>query len=191
MKIKLLIFFIILLDAAVFTGCGKKIATVTIVDEKSALEKQILGQFGDFGKEVYYMSSVRSVDTDGKLKKTENIPEDKKKVISAMQRISFNYDDIADFKSKHFAGENNKGFLEIFNDKIIELDVKQKNFLIEIVNQENYDRKVIMERILGTNINLKDNDMSKVENIYASMKRDTANAGEYIQLPDGNWTIKK
>ncbi|HPG29166.1 MAG TPA: DUF1318 domain-containing protein [bacterium] len=191
MKNKLLNLIFIGYFVAVFFGCGKKIATVTIVDEKSALEKQILGQFGDFGKEVYYMSSVRSVDTDGKLKKNENLPEDKKKVISAMQRISFNSDDIGDFKSKRYVGENNKGLLEIFNDKIMELDVKRKNFLIEIVNQENRDRKTIMERILNTNINLKDNDMSKVENIYASMKRDTANAGEYIQLPDGNWTIKK
>ncbi|MBP7652199.1 DUF1318 domain-containing protein [Candidatus Dependentiae bacterium] len=193
MKLKKIVFYILLdsLLFILFINCGKKIATVTIVDEKSELEKQILGQFSDFGKEVYYMSSVRAVDSNGKLNPVQPVAEDKKKVIAALQRISFNSDDVSDFKIKNYIGENNKGFLEIFFDKLTDLDEKQKNFLTEIVRQENEDRNIVMERILSTNINLKDNDIKKVQNIYASMKRDTAVSGERIQLPDGIWIIKK
>lgn len=187
---KLSLFIIVISVPIFFAGCGKKLATVTVVDERTALEKQILGQFSTISKDVYLLASVRSVNDEGKLVKSEPVVGNKKEVISSLQRMAFNADDIKYYKSIGIIGENNKGYLEIFNDKLKMLNEKQREFLIELVKQENDDRKKIMQRVLETNINLNANDLSKVEEIYASMKRDNSEKGEIIQLPDGKW-IKK
>jgi len=188
-RLALHIFFIIMLFT--FSGCGKKIATVTIVDEKTALEKQILGQFAGLNKEVYLIASVRGIDKDGSLNKADSVPESKRRVLAALQRIAYNEDDIKDLKKIRVLGENNEGFIKIFEETISLLDEKKQRLARELVMQENEDRKIVISRIIETNINLADKEPKAVGKIYASMKRDSAEKGELIQLPDNTWTEKK
>ena len=56
--------------ALVLAGCGGKVidVNVTIVDQKTALENQILGSYEELGNDVLLLASVRSVDEEGKLK---------------------------------------------------------------------------------------------------------------------------
>ena len=75
-------------------GCGGPLVGVTVVDERTALENQILGTYEELNQEVLLVASVRYIDAKGKLKKTAEVPPGKKKVIRAIQRASFNKDDI-------------------------------------------------------------------------------------------------
>ena len=87
------------------TACGKLLGVdVTIVDQKTALENQILGSYEELGKEMLLLASVRSVDEEGKLKTVAEIPPGKREAIRAMQRQEFNRDDIQDFKKTGIAG---------------------------------------------------------------------------------------
>ncbi|HOK40642.1 MAG TPA: DUF1318 domain-containing protein [bacterium] len=190
MKKNSLRIIIIFLFFIFLQSCAKKVATVSIVEERTALEKQILGEFTTISKDVYLLASVRAIDEEGKLKKTEEIPEEKKKVIRALQRMAFNADDIKYYKKLGIIGENNNGKIEIFSEKIKELEEKKQIYLKELVKEENEDREILFKRILETNINLKAEDMKKVAEIYGSMKRDLAEKGEFIQLPDGKWIQK-
>ena len=101
------------LTVFVLTGCGGKLVdvNVTIVDQKTALENQILGSYEELSSEVLLLASVRSVDEEGKLKPTTEIPKGKLKALRAMQRQEFNRDDIQEFKQTLCAGEGNDGTL--------------------------------------------------------------------------------
>jgi len=68
------------------------------VDQKTALENQVLGSYEELGKDMMLLASVRSVDETGKLKLVAEVPKSKMEAIRAMQRQEFNRDDIQMFK---------------------------------------------------------------------------------------------
>jgi hypothetical protein len=174
------------------TGCAEKLVdvNVTIVDQKTALENQILGSYEELGNEVLLLASVRSVDEEGKLKPVIEIPKGKRKALKAMQRQEFNRDDIREFKNTLCAGEGNDGLLKYFENERTLKDPDYKKFVLAILKEENEDRMTILQRIVATNENFSEKDLPKVQKISASLNRDNALVGEKIQSDVGAWSIK-
>ena len=174
------------------TGCSEKLVdvNVTIVDQKTALENQILGSYEELGNEVLLLASVRSVDEEGKLKPVIEVPKGKRKALRAMQRQEFNRDDIQGFKNTSCAGEGNDGLLKYFENERTLKDSDYKKFVVAILQEENEDRLTILQRIVATNENFSEKDLTKVQKISASLNRDNAQAGEKIQSDEGVWSTK-
>ncbi|MBC8286271.1 MAG: DUF1318 domain-containing protein [Nitrospinae bacterium] len=173
-------------------SCAEKLVdvNVTIVDQKTALENQILGSYEELGNEVLLLASVRSVDEEGKLKPATEIPKGKLNALRAMQRQEFNRDDIQAFKKSLVTGEGNDGLLKFFATERTKTDAKFKEFAIAIIAEENADRLTILKRIVATNENFTDKDLAKVQIISASLNRDNAKPGEKIQQENGDWTTR-
>jgi hypothetical protein len=173
-------------------ACGKLVdVDVTVVDQKTALENQILGSYEELGNEMLLLASVRSVDEEGKLKTVAEIPPGKKEAIRAMQRQEFNRDDIQMFKQTGVAGEGNAGVLVFFDNEKTLKDPQFKSFAQAIIQEENEDRLTILKRTIATNEAFSEGDLPKVRKIFASLNRDSAQPGEKIQKENGNWTVKK
>ena len=173
------------------TACGKLVDfNIAVGDQKTALEYQILGSYEELGNEMVLLASVRSVDEDGKLQSVAEIAPSRKRAIRAMQRMEFNRDDILEFKKIGVAGESNDGFLKFFETEKSKADPKFKKFTMTLIVEENEDRRVVLERIIDTNINFTKEDLPKVQKVYASLNRDNANPGEKIQTDDGQWVFK-
>ena len=180
--------------AAIFwlAACGKLVGVdVTVVDQKTALENQILGSYEELGNEMLLLASVRSVDETGKLKTVAEIPSGKKLALRAMQRQEFNRDDIQSFKQTGVAGEGNSGLLVFFENQKTKQDKPFGSFAQAIIKEENEDRLAILKRTIATNEAFADGDLPKVRKIFASLNRDSANSGEKIQQENGEWTVKK
>ncbi len=175
----------------VLAGCGGKLVdvNVTIVDQKTALENQILGSYEELSNEVLLLASVRSVDENGKLKVTTKIPKGKLKALRALQRQEFNRDDIQMFKQTLCAGEGNDGTLKFFDNERTKTDAKFKKFAEAIIAQENEDRLIVLQRIIATNENFSAQDFPKIQKISASLNRDNAKPGEKVQKENGDWVI--
>ena len=176
----------------VLAGCGGKLVdiNVTIVDQKTALENQILGSFEELSNEVLLLASVRSIDEEGKLKPVTEIPKGKLKALRAMQRQEFNRDDIQEFKQTLCAGEGNDGTLKFFDNARTKTDAKFKEFAEAIIAEENEDRLIILQRIVVTNENFTEQDLPKIRKISASLNRDNAKPGEKIQQENGDWSTR-
>ena len=174
----------------VLAGCGGKLVdiNVTIVDQKTALENQILGSFEELSNEVLLLASVRSIDEEGKLKPVTEIPKGKLRALRAMQRQEFNRDDIQEFKQTLCAGEGNDGTLKFFDNARTKTDAKFKEFAEAIIAEENEDRLIILQRIVATNENFTEQELPKIQNISASLNRDNAKPGEKIHLENGQWS---
>ena len=174
----------------VLAGCGGKLVdiNVTIVDQKTALENQILGSFEELSNEVLLLASVRSIDEEGKLKPVTEIPKGKLRALRAMQRQEFNRDDIQEFKQTLCAGEGNDGTLKFFDNARTKTDAKFKEFAEAIIAEENEDRLIILQRIVATNENFTEQALPKIRKISASLNRDNAKPGEKIQQENGDWS---
>ncbi|MEX2492199.1 MAG: DUF1318 domain-containing protein [Nitrospirales bacterium] len=173
----------------ILIGCGGPLVGVTVVDERTALENQVLGTYQELNQEVMLMASVRYIDPKGKLKKTAELPPGKKEVTRALQRISFNKDDLNRFKALGVVGENTTGGVTLLSpDKV---PVKDQPFLDNLLKEENEDRLVVMHRVVETNETLTPQDLPKVHKMFAALNRDKAIKGEWVQLENEQWVQKE
>lgn len=173
----------------ILPACGGPLVGVTVVDERTALENQVLGTYQELNQEVLLVASVRYIDPKGKLKPTPAVPPGKKKVIRAIQRASFNKDDIDRLKGQAVLGENNQGGLTLLDQGKVDPD--QQAFVKNLVQEENADREVIMSRVIETNEKLSEKDLPRVRKMFAAMSRDKARVGDMIQLENGQWVKKE
>jgi len=173
---------------ALHTGCGGPLVGVTVVDERTALENQVLGSYQELTQEVLLVASVRYIDPEGKLVAQPALPPGKEAAIRAMQRSAFNKDDIDQLKAQGILGENNEGGITIVAlEKILS---ERQAFVKNLVEEENADREVLMQRVLATNERLTQQDMPKVRQTFAALNRDRARPGDLVQLESGQWTTK-
>lgn len=99
--------------------------------------------------------------------------------IATKMRDRFN--EVQRIKSAAYAGENNRGYLEIRNtDKITSPD--ERNEVQRIIAAENKDRKELYEEV--ARINRDQNvTVAMVEAVYAMQRLRRARTGEIFQLP--------
>lgn len=163
---------------------------VEVVDEKTLLERQILGSYEELSKELVMIASVRGVDEAGKIKPAPFVAPGKERALQAAQSREFNRDDIDRFKKLGCAGENVEGLLVSRACSQTATDKKFAQFLTDVLREENSDRKVILARVVETSENLKMADLPKLQRVFAQMNRDAAKSGEWIQTDDGKWIAK-
>ncbi len=163
---------------------------IDVVDQRTALENQVLGSYQEIDGDLMLMASVRSIDNEGRLKPAPVIPEGKRAAIMAMQRSRFNLDDIERFKTIGAIGETMDGYLAYRPIGKTRADPKLEKFVNHLITEENRDRKILYERIVVINDNLVEGDLPKVERILSKLNHDNAKPGEWIQLDTGEWIQK-
>ncbi|RMH08108.1 MAG: DUF1318 domain-containing protein [Nitrospirae bacterium] len=173
----------------VVSGCGGPLVGITVVDERTALENQVLGTYKELQQEVLLLASVRYIDPQGNLKPVPNLPPGKKEVIRAIQRSAFNKDDIDRLKAQGILGENNEGGLTVLDWK--KVPDAERAFVENLVAEENADRAVIMRRVIETNETFTLQDLPRVRKLFAALNRDNARKGEFVQLESGEWIVKE
>ena len=147
------------------------------------MENQLSGSYEELGNDVLLLASVRSIDEEVKLKPATEIPKGKLNALRVMQRQKFNQDDIQGFKNPQVAGEGNDGLLNFFETERTKTDARFKEFFSAIIAEENEDR------IVATNENFINRDLSKVKKITTSLNHNNAKPDEKILQEDGNWSI--
>ena len=175
-------------SVVLLTACGGPLVGVTVVDERTALENQVLGSYQELTQEVLLVASVRYIDPEGKLIAKPPLPPGKEAAIRAMQRSAFNKDDIDQLKAQGILGENNEGGITIVAPEKVASE--RQAFVKSLVGEENADREVLMQRVLATNEKLTQQDMPKVRQTFAALNRDRARPGDLVQMESGQW-IKK
>ena len=97
----------------------------------------------------------------------------------ALENRRDRYEQLREYKTKGFIGENNQGYVDALSDL---------EEIILIIDDENKDRKIIYQTIAEQN-NLKE-ALSTIESVFAQVQRDRAEPEDMIQLEDGTWAAK-
>jgi len=174
------------------TACSNLVQVkIDVVDQRTALQNQVLGSYQRLEGDVALLASVRSIDDEGKLVEPPPLPESKRKALRAMRRSLYNRDDIDRLKEEGVMGENNRGYLSLREEKAPPTTTKEGAFVRALVTQENDDRHALYTRVAEENEDFSVEALGDVERIMAGLNRDSALPGSPIQQDDGSWIIKE
>lgn len=178
---------VILVLILLYTGCSIKAPEVRVTGEMTALEQEVIGTYNQMKEDTWMIASTRDEqDTTAKV----SVSPEKKEVLEALQNQKFNKDDIDEFKIKEYVGEKNDGMLMIRDLDPFNLDADKEKFVKGLVNQENQDREVIMNRVIELKSSLKDSNRESILRVFAQMYQEESIKGTWIQIPDGTWQRK-
>lgn len=161
---------------------------VDVVDQRTALENQVLGGYADIESDQTLLASVRSVGPDGSLRPAPALPESKRAAVRAMQRSRFNRDDIEEAKKNGLLGEGTDGYLHLIPAAPLG---GVTPFIENLLKEENADRTTLYGRIAQVSRDFQSGEIDRVAKIMAGLHRDAAKKGEYIQADAGGWIVKE
>lgn len=190
---------IYILLLTLLTGCTLARVDVEMVSERTALENQVLGTYNSLDAQMLLAASVRGVEESGAISEPPRHSREYKDAITAMQTLDFHADDLEAFKRLGWVGENNRGYIEPFALKKENVPEDLRDFVDRfteaefdyVVSRVNAARKLLMERVIHMNENLKESDMPRVQRIFARIHSENAADGVKIQAEDGSWKTKK
>ncbi len=157
------------------SGCIRPV----MVDQKTALERQILGNFQRLEEELILASSVRG--SAAHQAADQRLSPLQREALQATLSREFNRDDIEAFKDRQMLGEGKDGLLKVLPAAAAAPQAQR------LVEQENRDRMVIIRRVIQRDPKLTDKDLALVRRIFARLMAQTARRGQRVQLPDGRW----
>jgi hypothetical protein len=177
-------------------GVGGLVGTQIRVEAgQRTLEQQVLGSYERIGEEVYVLAGVRAIDpATGRPSPPPPMTQSEMRALSARRRMEFNRDDVLRFKREGYVGEGRDGFLAVFEERLADLEEaepRRARLVRAIAEEENGDRRVVMQRIVDTTPELGGGEgLRTVGRILAARGRDEAEPGMRVQLPDGRWVVK-
>lgn len=191
---------ILLLAPLLLSACTLAQVDVEMVSERTALENQVLGTYNSLDAQMLLAASVRGVDSaTGAVSEPPRHSRAYKEGIDAMQTLDFHHDDLSAFKRLGWVGENNRGYITALGMERQDVPGDLQEFVTRytreefehVVSEVNAARKVLMERVIYLNEDLRESDMDRIERVFAEIRAKDAPAGTKIQKPDGSWQTKK
>lgn len=101
-------------------------------------------------------------------------------VKTALEARKGRFAELKMLKTKGVIGETYRGYVEALGGN---------KEVAQLVEMENRDRRIIYQAIVEQN-NLNAGALATVEEVFASVQRDKAAAGEKVQDASGKWTSK-
>ena len=148
------------------------------LDRKTQLENQVLGSFQRLEQDLILASSVRGERPAAKLSPLQ------REAVEAMMSRAFNKDDVDALKQEQVVGEANTGMLSIRTPPKEPALAKR---VAALVQQENRDRMVIINRVIQLDPQLGDKDLPEVKRIFYRLNLQTAQPGDLVQREAGDW----
>lgn len=185
------LFAFIIPTALSLTGCGSLLGiNLFVVDEKTALEQQVLGTYETIGTDLSSYASVRGVNPDGTQSEPPKMTDSQRQVMQALNNRRYNRDDVNLLLSERIVGEGINGLLELQVETVSAVGNLTPALVQEVISEENRDRSVIVERLMQTTPGVTPANRAEVEAIFARLNIDLAPAGSRIQSADGSWGTK-
>lgn len=193
MNLRYIYLTLLLLGTLALTACSGSLFSINlnVVDQKTALEQQVLGTYGELGRDLTAYASVRGVNPDGTLAVKPERTDSQAAVMQAFSNRRYNRDDIQDLLDLGVVGEANTGLLIWRDENIPDTLEYDRPLAEELVNEENRDRQTILQRLMTTTPGVGDQDREEVEFVFAELNQELAPIGAYIQGRDGAWRQKQ
>lgn len=166
----------------VLLGAPACITTQTInVGQKTALERQLMGELEPLTEEQLLAASVRASQA------TVASPKDEAyaRALAARRRQVFNRDDLDELKTAGCLGEARGARLEARPCADAGRDAGLRD---KLVAEENEDRLAIIDWVLVSDSTLTAADRPQVVDMYQRLLAEKARPGDWIQGADGTWS---
>jgi hypothetical protein len=175
----------LLLCPILIVGCVS--ARISVVDERTALENQILGSYQELDRELLLVASVRSEPTDGAA--VPDFTALRQEAIRARQTQQFNRDDREELLGVGCLGEGNDGLLSGHPcDQAAEPAVAAR--IARLVESDNAARRTLWRFVVTASPDLTPKDLPEVVSAFVRLQQEQAKPGTWIQETSGEWKKK-
>ncbi|MCU0821699.1 MAG: YdbL family protein [Spirochaetes bacterium] len=164
---------------------------ITMTGEKTAIEKQIIGDYRELEKDAWIVSSVNTNVNRGDEK--SGAAGGDMILLKAMKVREFHETRIRQYKDEGAIGEAGNGLIAYRGAPRYDSDKELKQILSTIMEEENKARLTIFERSLAKSGSAKpsEEDVTAFGKIFAEEQRALAKKNDWIQENSGNWVRKK
>jgi hypothetical protein len=169
------------------SGCFS--AKINVVDERTALENQILGSYQALDSNLQLLASVRDPAPAAGAADLSQFSPARRTAIAARQTQQFNRDDVDELKGQGCLGEGQDGLLserpcEASRDPVV------AERLAKLLPSENQARATLFGFVIASSPELNEADLPQVVSAFARIQQEQAQQGAWIQAPSGEWAQK-
>jgi len=157
---------------------------IHITGEKTALERQIIGEYKEIEKDAWVTSTVM-VPSKGERRAMVSTDET---MLKAIKIRELNEDRIRAYKDMGIIGEMNNGYVGIVDEKKLQ-SMKEAAAIRTMINDENNARQVIFIKSSDSK-DAKDSKAIQFGYDFAKEQHAKAKKGDWIQKEDGRWVKK-
>jgi hypothetical protein len=164
-------------------------AKIQVVDERTALENQILGAYEQLDRDLQLVASVRAVGADGQAQAAPRLSDVRQRAVQARQTQQFNRDDLDELMQQGCLGEGKDALLAL-RPCAAQTEPATAARLERLVAAENQARRLLLEFVVTTSPDLTQADLPQLVEASARAQREKAAQGAWIQAADGQWQQK-
>ncbi|MEW6526738.1 MAG: DUF1318 domain-containing protein [Spirochaetota bacterium] len=157
---------------------------IQITGEKTALERQLVGEYREIEKDAWVTSTVM-VPSKGERRAMVTADET---MLQAIKLREFNEDKIRIYKDMGIIGEMNNGYVGIVDEKKLQ-SMKEATVIRTLINDENNARQIIFIKSSDSK-DSKDPTAIQFGYDFAREQQAKAKKGDWIQKEDGRWVRK-
>ena len=164
---------------------------ITLTGEKTAIEKQIIGEYRELEKDAWIVSSVNTNVKNGGEKSGASGGDII--LLKAMKVREFHETKIRKYKDEGAIGEANSGLITYKSAPKYDENKELKQILSAVIEEENKARMTIFERTLVKSGTEKpaESETAAFGKIFAEEQRALAKKNDWIQENSGSWVRKK
>jgi hypothetical protein len=159
-------------------ACSIQAPEIKVTGERSLLEKQVLGSYQSFSRDLWMATSLRglpdSLSTEG----------ERENLLKAIRRRRFNQDDRLRLLADGWLGEGRDGRLGLRTEGA---PAPERELAERVERQENQDREVLLARLRRLYPAL---EPAELAGLFAAIQRDEAPKGAWLEQADGGWSRK-
>jgi hypothetical protein len=170
--------------AGLLAASGCFTPQIQVVDERTALENQILGQYERLDDDLQLWASVRSPAAA-----SSGLHQLRRQALQARRVEIFFQDDVEEFKHLGCLGEGRDALL-VRRSCPVDEERGRAAWLERTLEEVNRARLAIFAYVLAASPQLGAGDEGQLRRVFVELRRRQAAAGDWLQQDDGGWVQK-
>ena len=176
------------------TGCASCLTVVppdiAITGEKTAIERQIVGEYRELEKDAWVISTVKTPVYGVRASSAGETGDGE--LMAALRLREYHDGKIRKYKDEGVLGETSTGLASYREAARYERDPEEKKKLLAVIEEENRARRIIFTRSAAqTGIEPVEEDILRAGRSFAMEQARTARRGDWLQNRNGAWSRKK
>ncbi|MCB0221353.1 MAG: DUF1318 domain-containing protein [Chrysiogenetes bacterium] len=177
-------------------GCGgfSLIGTPIFVDDRTALENQVLGEYEPLEEDLLLITSLpgsaggAAAEQAVLAKSTDpRVSDAQARLVRILQVQQYNQDDLLRYLQQGWIGEKADGYVHLFTERVAEESARTREQLERFVKEANRDRSDLIAALIVISPSLSDSDRPETERLYGKRRIGRLGAGMWYQTPQGTW----